>query len=203
MSATTAGLAHVDPARASDEDLVRRAQAGDSEAFGELAERHSTVLRRVLYRITRNCDSAMEAVQEAMVRAWQSIRRFEGRAKFSTWLTRIGINEAYRGMRAGNRETCLDYDDDGPGEALVDPAPGPESVAEAHDLLSSVNHALDELSPDYREAVVLRDVEGLSTREAAGSIGIGERALKSRLHRGRRELRARLEEDLDRHSSPR
>lgn len=201
MSATTT-LRSVDPARASDEDLVRRAQAGDSEAFGELAERHSTVLRRMLYRITRNCDAAMEAVQEAMVRAWRNISRFEGRAKFSTWLTRIGINEAYRGMRAGNRETCLDCDD-GPGEALVDPAPGPESVAEAHDLLSSVNHALDELSSDYREAVVLRDVEGLSTREAADSIGIGERALKSRLHRGRRELRARLEEDLDRHSSPR
>ena len=72
----------------TDKSLVERAQRGDSEAFNELADRYSTRLRRVLYRITGNCERVKEAVQEALMRAWLNIGRFEGRSRFSTWLTR-------------------------------------------------------------------------------------------------------------------
>jgi RNA polymerase sigma-70 factor (ECF subfamily) len=79
------------PTTADDEQrLLRRARGGDQDAFNELAGRYSTRLRRTLYRITRDCDAAYDAVQEALVRAWQSIDRFEGRSRFYTWLTRIG-----------------------------------------------------------------------------------------------------------------
>ena len=95
----------------ADEDrLVERARGGDQQAFNELAARYSTRLRRTLFRITRDCDAAYDAVQEALLRAWQGIDRFEGRSRFYTWLTRIGINEAYRGMRAPVEES-LELDD--------------------------------------------------------------------------------------------
>ena len=179
----------------SDEKLAGRACGGDAAAFGELAERHTTALRRTLYKITRDCEQAQDASQEALARAWRSVCSFEGRSKFSTWLTRIGINEAYRALGKSQRETCLDCEG-GPADRLVDSAPRPDRVAESRAELAAVGEALDALPDGYREAVVLRDVEGLSTREAAASAGIGERALKSRLHRGRRAMLDRLDGDI-------
>jgi RNA polymerase sigma-70 factor (ECF subfamily) len=183
------------PGTTRDDALVTRAQAGDDRAFAELAERYATRLRRVLYRITRDCDAAYDAVQEALVRAWQNIGRFEGRSSFFTWLTRIGINEAYRGLR---RPTLPVLElDDALGERIPDWGNRPEELFESREFLAAVDAALAELPTDYRAAVVLRDVEGLSTAEAADALGIGERALKSRLHRGRMALRGKLDSHFD------
>jgi RNA polymerase sigma-70 factor (ECF subfamily) len=178
-------------AESDDERLVARAQDGDRDAFNELAERHSSMLRRLLFRITKDCEAAWDAVQEALLLSWRNIGRFEGRSKFSTWLTRIGINEAYRGMRKGQME--LVELDDSVGERVPDWGNRPDDVFESREFLAAVSAGLDELSSDYRAAVVARDVDGLSTREAAEALGIGERALKSRLHRGRMALRAELD----------
>ena len=175
----------------SEESLVARAQSGDDKAFGELADRHSTRLRRTLYRITRDCDAAYDAVQEALMRAWQNIGRFEGRSSFSTWLTRIGINEAYRGLRRP-AEDSLEADDM-VGERVPGWGDQPDRVFESREFLAAVEGALGELPLDYRTAVALRDVEGLSTAEAAEILEIGERALKSRLHRGRMAMREKLD----------
>ncbi|MBW8060716.1 MAG: sigma-70 family RNA polymerase sigma factor [Solirubrobacterales bacterium] len=175
----------------SEERLVARAQRGDNDAFNELADRYSTRLRRTLYRITRDCDAAYDAVQEALVRAWQNIDRFEGRSRFFTWLTRIGINEAYRGLRRPAEEP-LDVDDM-VGERVPGWGNQPDRVFESREFLGAVEGALGKLPLDYRTAVTLRDVEGLSTAETAEVLGIGERALKSRLHRGRMALRERLD----------
>jgi hypothetical protein len=79
----------------NEQRLVSRAREGDEAAFNQLADRYSTRLRRTLFRITRDCDAAYDAVQEALIRAWNNNGRFEGRSRFYTWLTRIGINEAY------------------------------------------------------------------------------------------------------------
>jgi RNA polymerase sigma-70 factor, ECF subfamily len=174
-----------------DERLVARAQAGDQTAFDELAGRYETRLRRVLFRITRDCDAAYDAVQEALMRAWSNIGRFEGRSQFFTWLTRIGINEAYRSVRRPVHES-LDVDDQ-VGERIADWGNQPDRVFESQEFLAAVERALAELPLDYRTAVTLRDVEGLSTSEAAEALGIGERALKSRLHRGRMALREKLD----------
>jgi RNA polymerase sigma-70 factor (ECF subfamily) len=174
-----------------EDRLVARARAGDQAAFSILADRYSARLRRVLYRITRDCDAAQDAVQEALPRAWLSIGRFEGRARFYTWLTRIGINEAYNGMRRRLAET-LELDDQ-VGERVSGWGQRPDEVFESREFLTAIDDALSGLPLDYRAAVTLRDVERLSTEEAAEVLGIGERALKSRLHRGRMALRAQLD----------
>jgi RNA polymerase sigma-70 factor (ECF subfamily) len=176
---------------ADESRLVVRAQGGDSEAFNELAGRYSSRLRRTLYRITRDCEAAYDAVQEALTRAWQNIKQFQGRSRFSTWLTRIGINEAYRELRRPSVET-LELDDS-VGERVPDWGSRPDEAFESREFLAALGEALAELPPDYRTAVELRDVQGLSTGEAAEALGIGERALKSRLHRGRMALRAKLD----------
>ena len=179
-------------AAAADERLVALAQNGDHAAFDELAERHSTRLRRVLFRITRDCDAAYDAVQEALMRAWKNIGRLEGRAQFSTWLTRIGINEAYRGLRRPAEEP-LELTDQ-VGERIPAWGARPDETFESREFLAAVDRALGQLTLDYRTAVTLRDVEGLSTADAARVLGIGERALKSRVHRGRMALRAKLDD---------
>lgn len=178
-----------------DERLVALAQGGDRAAFDQLAERHSVRLRRTLFRITRDCDAAYDAVQEALLRAWNGIGRFEGRAQFSTWLTRIGINEAYRGLRPG-AEQPLELNDQ-VGQRIPAWGARPDEIFESIEFLQAVDRALGELPLDYRTAVTLRDVEGLSTAEAAQTLGIGERALKSRVHRGRMALRAKLDHYFD------
>lgn len=131
-------------------------------------------------------------MQEALVRAWQNIARFKGQSSFFTWLTRIGLNEAHRTIqRAGARQT-LELDD-AIGERIAAWGSAPERIFESREFLAAVEAALGRLPLDYRQAVVLRDVEGLSTREAAEILGIEDAALKSRLHRGRMALRRELD----------
>jgi RNA polymerase sigma-70 factor (ECF subfamily) len=182
------------PTAADDDEerLLVRARSGDQEAFNQLAGRYSTRLRRTLFRITRDCDAAYDAVQEALMRAWRSIDRFEGRSRFYTWLTRIGINEAYRGLRRPTEES-LDVDDQ-VGQRIPTWGSRPDELFETREFLAAVDRALGELPLDYRTAVTLRDVEGLSAAEAAEVLEIGERALKSRLHRGRMALRGKLDD---------
>ncbi len=174
-----------------ESELVGQARGGDQRAFARLTEPCLPQLRRVLRRITGNRDSADDALQEAMTRGWLNLSRFEGRSRFCTWLTRIGINEAYNAVRAPGPQT-LELDDQ-VGERIAAWGNRPDQVFESREFLAALDAALAALPVDYRSAVVLRDVEGLSTAEAAQTLGIGERALKSRVHRGRMALRAALD----------
>lgn len=171
---------------------MARAQAGENGAFEELARRYSPRLRGVLVRITREPEAAQDALQEALLRAWQNIDHFQARSSFFTWLTRIGINEAYRTLRRADTTTVLPLDD-AVGERIPAWGNQPEEVFASREFLAAIDVALARLPLDYREAVVLRDVEGLSTTESAEVLGLGERALKSRLHRGRMALRRELD----------
>lgn len=146
----------------------------------------------MLSRITREPETAHDAAQNALLRAWQNIDRFEARSSFFTWLTRIGMNEAYRAIRQRPRATEVPLDDP-VGERTLAWGAQPDEVFESRAFLAAVDAALQRLPPDYRTAVVLRDVEGLSAAEAAAILGISERALKSRLHRGRMALRRELD----------
>jgi len=146
----------------------------------------------VLLRITRDPDAAEDAMQDALVRAWRNICRFQGHSSFFTWLTRIGINEADRTVQRVAGKPTLPLDD-AVGEHVPAWGAGPEEIFESPEFLGAVDEALGRLPLDYRQAVVLRDVEGLSTREAAEVPSIEEAALKSRLHRGRMALRRELD----------
>ena len=172
--------------------LVAMAQAGDQAAFEDLVRRYSPRLRAVLFRILREPEAAQDAAQDALLRAWQNLDRFQARSSFFTWLTRIGINEAYRTIRRDEAAGALPLDD-AIGERIAGWGDQPDEVFESREFLAAVEQGLSRLPIEYREAVVLRDVEGLSTSEAAEILGLGERALKSRLHRGRMALRRELD----------
>jgi RNA polymerase sigma-70 factor (ECF subfamily) len=139
---------------------------------------------------------AEEVTQEAFLRAWRSIGRFKGDARFFTWLYRIGVNEARRRMRQQRPAAATASIE----EAALEPPdtrPAPDRRAEHTDLRVALERAVRALDPDYRAPLILRDVEGLSTTEAAAIMGLRPAAFKSRLHRARLAVRNAVEDYLD------
>ncbi len=181
----------------TEQDLIRQARAGDQPAFAELVMLHADRVYGALRRFGLDAVDADEVVQEVFLRAWRGLGQFEGRAQFSTWLYRITFNEAQRRLSRRTlprAQPSPESDAPDPVAALPEPVEsGPEARALAGELERRLDAALDELPPEWREAVVLRDIEGLSTHDAAEVVGVGEAAFKSRLHRGRMQLRALLE----------
>ncbi len=180
----------------SERELIRRARAGDEDAFAELVMMHADRVYGALRRFGLDPAEADEVAQEVFVRAWRGLPRFEERARFSTWLYRISFNEAQRRLsrRPPPRAETIDPDRDDPVVSLPESARlGPEAQTLDREFEQTLDRALDELPPDWRSAVVLRDIEGLSTEEAAEIAGVGQAAFKSRLHRGRLQLRTLLE----------
>jgi len=185
------------PAEAHDAHLVGRARDGERAAFEELVRRHADPLFAIIVRYGAPRAEAEEITQEAFVRAWRSLGSFKGEAEFFTWLYRIGINEAKRHMARRSTRLRRVADDDGPLEAIADRSQAPDRAAEHEDLRAALAEAVRELPEKYRVALVLRDIEGLSTAQAAAVVQIGEPAFKSRLHRARLAVRAALEGHLD------
>lgn len=172
-----------------DAALARRAGAGDMKAFEELVMRHADGVYVVLRRFGLDDDDARDVAQETFLRAWRGLPRFEGRARFFTWLYRIAYNEAQRRLSKRPPAGAVVSAEDRPLDDLAADAPGPDEQVEREELRDALAAALRELPDDLRAPVVLRDVEGLSTREAASVLDLGEAAFKSRLHRGRMALR--------------
>ncbi|HUA46502.1 MAG TPA: sigma-70 family RNA polymerase sigma factor [Solirubrobacteraceae bacterium] len=182
-------------AASSEHDLIREARAGDEDAFAQLVASHADRVYGALRRFGLDADEADEVAQEVFLRAWRGLARFEERSQFSTWLYRIAFNEAQR--RLARRPPRRAEGDPDREDLIVSVAESPDFGPEAQTLdrefERTLERALDELPADWRAAVVLRDIEGLSTRDAAEIVGVGEAGFKSRLHRGRMRLRALLE----------
>jgi RNA polymerase sigma-70 factor (ECF subfamily) len=180
---------------ASEHELIRRARTGDQDAFAELVAMHGARIYGALRRFGLDAREADEVAQEVFLRAWRGLSRFEERAQLSTWLYRIAFNEAQRHIsRRGPARAEPDADGHDRIAGLADsPELAPEAQALEREFERTLERALDQLPSDWRTAVVLRDLEGLSTREAAEIAGIREAAFKSRLHRGRMQLRSLLE----------
>ena len=177
-----------------DRVLVALARDGDRAAFDELVRRHADGLYAVVVRLCADRHEAEEVTQEAFLRAWRGLPAFRGDAQFFTWLYRIGVNEARR--RADGRRRRADVVvvslDEQREHASRDGSVQPVDRAERADLRRTLDAAIAALPVDQRAALVLRDVEGLSTAQAAAVLGLREAALKSRLHRAREVLRAGL-----------
>jgi RNA polymerase sigma-70 factor, ECF subfamily len=182
------------PTTADEQGLVERAQAGDRSAFEELVRRHADRLYAVVLRFVANADEAEEVTQEAFLRAWRSIERFRGRSQFFTWLYRIGINEAKRRAERRPSAGAVTSLEDSPLDDAPDWSEAPELRTEQGDLRRVLERAVRALPLDYRTPLILRDVEGLSTQEAADVMELGQAAFKSRLHRARLAVRRTLDE---------
>ena len=156
---------------------------------------HAERVYGALRRFGLDASEADEVSQEVFVRAWRGLARFEERAQFSTWLYRIAFNEAQRRLsrRPPRRSDPNPDRDDSIVSVPESPGLGPEAQTLNREFERTLDDALDQLPADWRAAVVLRDIEGLSTQEAADIVGVRQAAFKSRLHRGRMQLRALLE----------
>jgi RNA polymerase sigma-70 factor, ECF subfamily len=176
----------------TEASLLARAQAGDVAAFERLSSAYADRLFMLLLRLLGDRGEAEDVAQEVMLRAWQGISRFRGQSSYFTWLYRIAVNEANRALeKRARRPAGVPIGADElqlPDSPLLDPS----RQAENNELREALARALAGLPPALRTAIVLRDVEGLSTQEAAGIAGIGQAAFKSRLHQARLRVRAAI-----------
>jgi RNA polymerase sigma-70 factor (ECF subfamily) len=188
---------------ASDEELVRRFLAGQRVAFEALVKRHQDRVFGLCVRLLGSSSLAEEAAQDVFVRVYRSLDAFRGDSRFSTWLYRVTLNHcrnvhAYRARRMEQRHDSLDAeveDEDGAGRKreLADPGHGAEERLLTEERLKVLSDELARLDPLWREILVLRDVEGLSYEEIGTLLDIPPGTVKSRIHRARGDLLAKLE----------
>jgi RNA polymerase sigma-70 factor (ECF subfamily) len=189
----TAPLKVEGPGALSDEEIVQRVCAGDVDLFELLMRRHNQRLYRTCIAILRNDSLAEEVVQDAYVRAYQHLVQFEGRARFSTWLTRIAVHEALGRLRQGRRSEELDAMPEVIKDAhTISTAPDPEERLAQRELGSLLESSVQKLPEPYRIVFMLREVEEASTEEVAQILEISEENVKTRLHRARALLRKAL-----------
>jgi RNA polymerase sigma-70 factor (ECF subfamily) len=177
-----------------DEEIVARVLGGEKALFEILMRRYNQRLYRVALAILGDDGEAEDVMQDAYVRAYIHLAQFAGAARFSTWLTRIAVYEALARARRRRRMVEMDAMPDPSKEKLTTSAErDPEAKAIGRDLRAVLEEGIRALPDLYRPVVLLRDVEGLTTAEAADCLGLSEPVVKVRLHRGR----ALLRRDLD------
>jgi RNA polymerase sigma-70 factor (ECF subfamily) len=176
----------------ADEDVLALFLEGRTEAFDLLVRRHEERIFALALRITGNREDALEAAQDTFVALFRRAHSFRGRARFGTWLYRIGINAASDVLRKQRRAPAPRDTLEGALPEAADPLID-HQVATRLDLV----RALETLSPDYRDAVVLHDLGGASYEEIATLVDVAVGTVKSRISRGRRQLAERLEHGPD------
>jgi RNA polymerase sigma-70 factor (ECF subfamily) len=181
-----------------DGELVVLSKEGVHSAFTELCKRHESMIYRVLKRILANNEDAEDALQDCFLQAYSHIDRFDGRAKFSTWLTRIAINTALMVLRKRSRRQLRSIDEMEESELACVLYPlstslDPEAQFHRDEISKILRSAIGCLPPNLRDVTEIRLSADLSVREIAQQIGISEAATKSRLLRARGELSARLQ----------
>lgn len=180
----------------TDEEVVERVKAGDITLYEIIMRRYNQRLYRVARAVLRDDAEAEDVMQDTYVRAYEHLHQFAGKAPFATWLTRIAVNESLARLKHRKRNDQLD-ERDGNGESsmnLTGSAPDPEFAALAGEVGQLLEAALLRLPEQYRTVVMLRDVEEMSTSEAAAALELTEENVKVRLHRGRMMIRSWLTE---------
>ena len=194
-------LPQATPADRQDELLVEDSIGGSSAAFGALFERYERKMFQVAMRVLRHHEDAEDAVQQAFKSAFVHLASFQGQSRFSTWLTRITVNEAIMLLRKrrpghmsleGNRGT----EEESLPLELVDTSATPEERFEEQELHGVLREAIGELKPAYRTVLQLREIEELNSEKTANTLGLTEGTLKSRAFRARHALRRKLNERL-------
>jgi RNA polymerase sigma-70 factor (ECF subfamily) len=179
----------------TDEQVVERVLAGDTALYELLMRRHNQRLYRIARAILRDDAEAEDVMQDTYVRAYQNLGAFEGRAKFVTWLTRIGIHEALARSRKRSRFQSFDTSDSSQGDpmnSVTSSDRSPEQETYDRELSIVIEKAVLSLPDEYRLVFMLRDVEGMSTEEAAQCLSLTQENVKVRLHRAHAKLRKQL-----------
>ena len=172
------------------DELARRAAGGDEDAFAQLVGLHEKKVYGLALRMCGNPEDAADAAQEAFLAAWKGLPRFRGEAGFSTWLYRLTSNAAIDHLRRVKRQRGEgSLDGGGPGLDAVDDAPSPQAQAEETELREAVAEGLSMLSEDHRQALLLRELRGLSYEEIASELRVDLGTVKSRISRARGSLR--------------
>jgi RNA polymerase sigma-70 factor (ECF subfamily) len=190
-----------------DTQFIERLKRGDAAAFETLVNERSGEIYGLLYRMTENAEEARDLTQETFLRAFQSIVHFRGESDLRTWIYRIAINQArnrWRWWRRRRREATVSFDAPEVGGGRLGlvatlkatTVRDPEQDALLSERERALKKALSSLKRVYREAVILRDIEGFAYEEIATTLDISVGTVKSRLARGRQELRRKLEGSL-------
>jgi RNA polymerase sigma-70 factor (ECF subfamily) len=177
---------------ASDDALVAAAKSGEQFAFVELWTRHSKTAFNMAYRITRNRDDAEDVVQDAWMKAYTHLNTFDGRARFSTWLSRIAINSALMILRRRRvrPETSMEITDGDTWQhwEIADQTKDVEEAYARHEVVERLRRAICRLQPTLRNVIEIRQLNDRSVKETAELAGISIAATKSRLMRARKIL---------------
>jgi RNA polymerase sigma-70 factor, ECF subfamily len=186
------------PEKPSVLTLIERCQAGDPAAWEEIVRAHNGRIYGLCYRFTGSTQDAQDLTQEVFVKTYRSLERFDpAKAAFGTWLTAIARNALVDHFRRTKQERLTDSldaavrdDDDGPVSAseVVDTHPSPHESLARRDLQKRVQAALQTLAPEFREVVILRDLQDLDYAEIAAALNLPVGTVKSRISRGRAEL---------------
>jgi len=187
----------------TDHELVAAAQGGDTRAYDELVTRHRGRIYAMIRQMVKNEADAWDLSQEAFIKAWKALPRFEAKARFSTWLYRIAHNTVYDWVRKRRPEAGDELEDGTFGEERIDPASRttpagerrPDEALAGEELRAKIEAALDKLSPDHRQSVVLRDVHGLAYKEIAEVMECSIGTVMSRLFYARKKLQDLLKDE--------
>ena len=175
-----------------EQALIADARRGNRDAFGTLVRRYEQRVLALTRRLCPNREDGAEAAQEAFLAAWQGLPGFRGESSFATWLYRLASNACMDQLRRNGRRTAHagpSLDDTGAGLELPDPAPSPQDRAEQAELRDQIEAALRELSPEHREAIILRELHQLSYGEIGQVLSLDIGTVKSRVSRARQALR--------------
>ena len=190
-----------------EESLLARARAGDTAAFARLVMPHRDGILRLTQRILRNREDAEDAVQTAFLDAMRHLDGFQGRSRFSSWLTRIALNAAFMRLRSARRRTETSLDeifqrDSAARFQVVEARPNPEQECSVKEVRVLLAKAIDRLGPLYSEVLHMFHVQELSAKEAARILGVPVGTVKARLHRARSRLSQHLQSMLVRRKRP-
>jgi RNA polymerase sigma-70 factor (ECF subfamily) len=184
----------------TEHELVRAAQAGDAAAFDRLVRRYQDTLYRLMVRACHHPQDAEEVASEAFARAYERLRQFEGRSSFISWLGRIATNLCFRRRERAEIPSIsldlLEREEGHPDRIPESSTPTPEEQAIRSEMRRLIRAAVAELPEPDQTVLRLRDIEELSTSQVSALTGLTEAAVKARLHRARRRLRACLDHYL-------
>ena len=175
-----------------EQQWIDAAREGDQEAFAQLVRRYEKRVFALAGRMCRNPEDAAEAAQEAFLSVWQGLRFYRGDASFSTWLYRLVSNACIDLLRREGRHQAAagpSLNDEELGMDVPDSAPNPHEAAEQKELRALIEEGLQSLSPEHRQVLVLREIHQLSYDEIADTLELDVGTVKSRISRGRRQLR--------------